>query len=69
MRINTAKRACIDYRRTSELSAGRKLKQHLFRILCANCVPDSEDTDIRRNGQSGSRPISHFSFDQSKYQR
>lgn len=48
------KRACIDYRRTSELSAGRKLEQHLFRILCAKCVPDSENTDIRRNGQSRS---------------
>jgi hypothetical protein len=31
----------------------------LFRILCANCVPDSEDT-VRKNGQSDSRPISHL---------
>jgi hypothetical protein len=34
--------------------------QHLFRTLCANCVPDSEDTQIRRNGESDFRPISSF---------
>ena len=42
----------------SESPAIRKLEQHLFRTLCANCVPDSENTQIRRNGQSESRPIS-----------
>src|ERR1700733_13071976 len=31
-----------------------------FRTPCANCVPDSEDTQIRRNGQSDSRPISRL---------
>jgi hypothetical protein len=48
-------------------SAIRKLEQHLFRILCANCVPDSEDTEIRENGRSSSRPISHPLLNEPEY--
>jgi hypothetical protein len=33
-------------------SAIRKLEQHRFRILCANCVLDPEDAQIRGKGQS-----------------